>query len=200
MLWLKFLSIIWDEEEIEVTLLVVSQLVGLSFDPRLGLQMVVVQELVAQDVWSGSLFLKDELSSCIPTIFEWMWSRCILVSVEQLENDVSSLPSALLLDADEDRFVVVKDIHKGLRIRIPEEQAVFGTLVSFLPEPTRLKLKFGLIVEFSGVTKVRSSTLSLLSNMECLARDQDITLSLLVKFNKRCILIRKRHSRWALCC
>jgi hypothetical protein len=49
MLWLKFLSIIWDEEEIEVTLLVVSQLVGLSFDPRLGLQMVVVQELVAQE-------------------------------------------------------------------------------------------------------------------------------------------------------
>jgi hypothetical protein len=114
MLRLKFLWIIRDKEEVEVTLLVVSQLVGLSFDPRLGLEMIVVQELVAQDGWSASRILQDELSSSETTILERMWSWCVLVSIEQLENDVSSLPSTLLLDTDQDRFVIIKHVDKGL--------------------------------------------------------------------------------------
>jgi hypothetical protein len=160
--------------------------------------MIVVQELVAQDVWSGSCILQDELSSSETAILERMWSRCILVSVEQLEDDITSLPASFLLDTDQDRFVIVIDVDKGLGISVPEEQAVFSAFVSLLPEPTGLKLKFGLVIEFSGITEVRSSSLSLLSNMESLARDQDITLSLLVKLNKGCIIVGERHSRWTL--
>jgi hypothetical protein len=80
------------------------------------------------------------------------------------------------LDADENRLVIISDVDEGLRCGIPEEEAVFSTLISFDPEPARLELKFGVLVEDSGVAKIRSSSLSLLGDVESLVWHQEIIL------------------------
>jgi hypothetical protein len=107
-----------------------------------------------------------------------MWTRSISVSVEQFEHDLLSLAVGTFsgLDTDEDRFVAISDVDEGLRGLVPEEQAVFSSLVSLNPEPARLELKFGVFVEDSGVAKIRSSSLSLLCDVESLVRHQEIIL------------------------
>lgn len=52
-LWLQFRRIVVNIEEVEVTSFVMSELVGLSFDPGWSFQPIVVQELVTQDVCTG---------------------------------------------------------------------------------------------------------------------------------------------------
>jgi hypothetical protein len=176
-LGLQLLRVVVDVEEIEVAVLVVTKLVSLRLDPLSASQLIVVQELVAQDVLSLDVG-HYKLSSGLTAISEWMWTRGIPVSVEQFEHNfltfaVSSLSG---LDADENRLVIVGDVDEGLRGSVPEEQAVFSSFVSLDPEPARLELKFGVFVEDSGVTKIRSSSLSLLCDVESLVRHQEIIL------------------------
>jgi len=176
-LGLQLLWVVVDVEEIEVAVLVMTKLVGLRLDPLSASQLIVVQELVAQDVLSLDVG-HYKLSSGLTAICEWMWTRGISVSVEQFEHNfltfaVSSLSG---LDADENRLVIVGDVDEGLRGSVPEEQAVFSSFVSLDPEPARLELKFGVFVEDSGVTKIRSSSLSLLCDVESLVRHQEIIL------------------------
>jgi hypothetical protein len=176
-LGLQFLWVVVDVEEVEVAVLVVSKLVCLRLNPGSASQLIVVQELVAQNV----LILDvgdNKLSSGLTAIGEWMWTWSISVGVKQFEHDLLSFAVGTLsgLDTDEDRFVVISNVDEGLRGLVPEEQAVFSSLVSLDPEPARLELKFGVFVEDSGVAKIRSSSLSLLSNMESLVRHQEIIL------------------------
>jgi hypothetical protein len=167
---LQLLGVVSDVEEVKVTVLVVSQLEGLGFDPGLTLELISVQELVAEDVLS--LVFGNELSLRETAIVEWMWSRCISVRVKQLQNYLVFLQCVLLLlEADEDRLVVVSNVDEGLGCFIPEEHAVFSSLVSLDPKPSRLELKFGVIIKGFGITKIRSSSLSLLGDVESLARD-----------------------------
>lgn len=111
-------------------------------------------------------------------IGEWVRSRCISVSVKKLQHDLLTLSSSTFsgLDADKDRLVIVRDINEGLRVLVPEEQAIFSSFVSLDPEPSRLELKFGIFIEDSGVAKIRSSSLSLLSDVESFVRHQEIIL------------------------
>jgi hypothetical protein len=169
-LGLQLLWIIVDVEEVKVAVLVVSQLEGLGFDPGLTLEHVGVQELVAENVVGG--VVGDELSLGETTIVEWMWSWRISVCVKQLQNDLVLVHCVLLLlETDEDRLVVISNVDEGLGCWIPEEHAVLSSLVSLDPKPSRLELKFGVIIEGFGITKIRSSSLSLLGDVESLARD-----------------------------
>jgi hypothetical protein len=176
-LGLQFLWVVVDVEEVEVAVLVVTKLVCLRLNPGSASQLIVVQELVAQNV----LILDVghyELSSGLSAIGEWMWTRSISVSVKQFEHDLLSLAVGTFsgLDTDQDRFVVISDVDEGLRGLVPEEEAVFSSFVSLDPEPARLELKFGVFIEDSGVAKIRSSSLSLLSDVESLVRHQEIIL------------------------
>jgi len=176
-LGLQLLWIVVDVEEIEVAVLVVTKLVSLRLDPSSASQLIVVQELVAQNVLSLDV-AHHKLSSGLTSISEWMWTWGISVSVKQLKNDLLTLAVGTLssLYTDEDRLIVISDVDEGLRGLIPEEEAVFSSFVSLNPEPARLELKLGVFVEDSGVAKIRSSSLSLLSNVESLVRHQEIIL------------------------
>jgi hypothetical protein len=107
-----------------------------------------------------------------------MWTRSISVGVKKFENNFLTFAMSAFsgLDTDEDRLVIISDVDESLRCLVPEEEAVFGTFVSLDPEPARLELKFGIFIEDSGVTKIRSSSLSLLSDVESLVRHQEIIL------------------------
>jgi len=124
-----------------------------------------------------------------------MWSRSILVRVEQLQNGLASSPSALLRLADENGHVVVSNVDEGFRIGVPEEQAVFSTFVSLDPEPSRLELEFGLVVKRSGITQIRGTSLSLLCDMESLTRNQEWTLGSFLNFKQRGIIFRQLDRR-----
>jgi hypothetical protein len=176
-LGLQLLWVVVDVEEVEVAVLVVAKLVSLRLHPLGASQLIVVQELVAQNVLSLDVG-HNELSSGLPTVSEWVGTRSISVGVKQFEHDLLSLAVGTFsgLDTDENRFVIISDVDEGLRGLIPEEQAVFSSLVSLDPEPARLELKFGVFIEDSGVTKIRSSSLSLLSDVESLVRHQEIIL------------------------
>jgi hypothetical protein len=176
-LGLQLLRVVVDVEEVEVAVLVMSKLVGLRLNPGGASQLIVVQELIAQNVLSLNVG-HYELSSGLSPISEWMWTRSKSVSIKQFEHDLLSLAMGTFsgLNADEDRLVVISDVDEGLRGLVPEEQAVFSSFVSLDPEPARLELKFGVFVEDSGVAKIRSSSLSLLSNVESLVRHQEIIL------------------------
>jgi hypothetical protein len=104
------------------------------------------------------------------------WSKS--VGVKKFEDNFLTLALSTFsgLDTDEHRLVIVSDVDEGLRGDVPEEQAVFGAFVSLDPEPSRLELKFGVFIEDSGVAKIRSSSLSLLCNVESLVRHQEIIL------------------------
>lgn len=154
-LGLQLLWVIVDVEEVKVAVLVVAELESLRLNPGGAPQLIVVQELVAQNV----LILDvghHKLSSGLTSISEWMWSRCISVGVKELEHDLLTLAMGTFssLDADEDRLVVISDVDEGLRGLVPEEEAVFSSLISLDPEPARLELKFGIFVEDSGVAKI----------------------------------------------
>jgi hypothetical protein len=176
-LGLQLLWVIVDVEEIEVAVLVVTKLVGLGLDPGGASQLIVVQELVAQNVLSLDVG-HNKLSSGLPSISEWVGTRSISVSVKQFEHDLLALAvgSFSSLDTDEDGLVIISDVDEGLGSLIPEEEAVFSSLVSLDPEPSRLELKFGVFIEDSGVAKIRSSSLSLLSDVESFVRHQEIIL------------------------
>jgi len=73
-LGLQLLGVVVDVEEIEVAVLVVTKLVGLRLDPLSASQLIVVQELVAQNVLSLDVG-HYKLSSGLTTIGEWMWTR-----------------------------------------------------------------------------------------------------------------------------
>jgi hypothetical protein len=105
-------------------------------------------------------------------------SRGISVRVKKLEHDFLTLAISTLsgLDTDENRLVIIRDIDESLRCSIPEEEAVFSSFVSLDPEPARLELKFGIFIEDSGITKIRSSSLSLLCDVESFVRHQEIIL------------------------
>jgi hypothetical protein len=169
---------------------VVSQLEGLGFDPVLTLEHVGVQELVAENVVSLDVSY-NKLSSSLTSISEWMWTRSISVSVKKLENNFLTFTMSAFsgLDTDENRFVIISDVDESLRCLIPEEEAVFGSFVSLDPEPARLELKFGIFIEDSGITQVRSSSLSLLCKMESLTSYQKRISSFcfLVNFKQCCI-------------
>jgi len=107
-----------------------------------------------------------------------MWTWSISVGIKELEHDLLTLAVGTLsgLDTDEDRLVVISNVDKGLGGLIPEEEAVFSSFISLDPEPSRLELKFGIFIEDSGVAKIRSSSLSLLCNVESLVRHQEIIL------------------------
>ena len=100
------------------------------------------------------------------------WSKS--VGVKKFENNLLTLSMGALsgLDTNEHRLVIVSDVDESLRGSVP----VFSSFVSLDPEPSRLELKFGVFIEDSGVAKIRSSTLSLLSNVESLVRHQEIIL------------------------
>jgi hypothetical protein len=176
-LGLQLLWVVVDVEEVKVTVLVVSQLVGLRLDPGGTLELIVVQELVAQNVLSLNVS-DDELPSGLTSIGEWMWTRSISVCVKKLQYNLLTLAVGTLsgLNTDENRFVVISYVDERLRCLVPEEQAVFSTLVSLDPEPARLELKFGVFIEESGVAKIRSSSLSLLCDVESLVWHQEIIL------------------------
>jgi hypothetical protein len=176
-LGLQLLWVVVDVEEIEVAVLVVSKLVGLRLDPGSASQLIVVQELVAENVLSLDVG-DNKLSSGLTSIGEWMWTWSISVGVKQLKHDLLPLAGGTLsgLDTDEDRLVVISDVDEGLRGLVPEEQAVFSSFVSLDPEPARLELKFGIFIEDSGIAKIRSSSLSLLCNVESFVRHQEIIL------------------------
>lgn len=177
MLGLQLLWVIVDVEEVKVAVLVVTKLVGLRLDPSSTSQLIVVQELVAQNVFVFDVS-NDELSSGCTSISEWMWTWSISVCIKELEHDLLTLAVGSLsgLDTDQDRLVVISNIDEGLGGLIPEEEAVFSSFVSLDPEPARLELKFGVFIEDSGIAKIRSSTLSLLCNVESLVRHQEIIL------------------------
>jgi len=142
----------------------------LRFYPGLALELIAVQELVAENVVGR--VIGNELSLRETTIVERMWSRCVLVRVKQLQNHLGLLLCVLLLlETDEDRLVVVSNVDEGLRVWLPEEHAVLSSLVPLDPKPPRLELKFGVIIEGFGIAKIRSSSLSLLGDVESLARD-----------------------------
>lgn len=176
-LGLQLLWVIVDVEEVKVAVLVMTKLVSLGLDPCGASELIVVQELVAQDILILDVS-HNELSSGLTSISEWMRSRRISVCVKQFEHDLLSFAVGTFsgLDTDEDRFIVISDVDEGLRGLVPEEQAVFSSFVSLDPEPARLELKFGVFVEDSGVTKIRSSSLSLLCDVESLVRHQEIIL------------------------
>lgn len=168
--WLQLLWIKVDVEEVKVTILVVSEGEGLRFDPSFALQLISVQELVAQDIFAIWCIVHDELSLGVPTISEWVWSWCKSVCVKELQHNLRFLESVLLLlEADEDRLVVVSNVDEGLGVGIPEEHAVLSSFVPLDPEPPRLELKLGVIIKGLGITKIRSSSLSLLGDVESLA-------------------------------
>jgi len=176
-LGLQLLWVVVDVEEVKVAVLVMTKLVCLRLDPGSASQLIVVQELVAQDVFSLNVG-NNELSSGLSTISEGVWTRCISVRVKQLQYNLLALTVSAFsgLDTDKNRFVIVCHVHEGLGSLVPEEQAVFGAFIPFHPEPSRLELKFGIFIEDSGVTQVRSSSLSLLCNVESLVRHQEIIL------------------------
>jgi hypothetical protein len=120
----------------------------------------------------------DKLSSGGTPIREWVWTRSISVRVKKLEHNLLTFAVRTLsgLDTDQDRLVIISDVDEGLRGLVPEEQAVLSAFVSLDPEPARLELKFGVFVEDSGVAKIRSSSLSLLCDVESLVRHQEIIL------------------------
>ena len=176
-LGLQLLGVVVDEEEVKVAVLVVSQLVGLGLDPGSASQLIVVQELVAEDVLIIDV-CHNELSPGLTSIGEWVWTWCKSICVKQLQDDLLTLAMGTLsgLDTDKNRLIVISDVDEGLGCFIPEEEAVFSSFVSLDPEPARLELKFGVFVEDSGVTKIRSSSLSLLCDVESLVRHQEIIL------------------------
>jgi hypothetical protein len=176
-LGLQLLWVVVDVEEVKVAVLVVSKFVSLRLDPSSALQLIVVQELVAEDVLIADVG-NDELSSGLTSISEWMWTWSISVGVKKFEHNLLTLAMSALsgLDTDEHRLVIVSDVDEGLRGLVPEEEAVFSSFVSLDPEPARLELKFGVFIEDSGVTKIRGSSLSLLCDMESLVRHQEIIL------------------------
>jgi len=176
-LGLQFLWIIIDVEEIKIAVLVMTKLVCLRLNPSSAFQLIVVQELVAENVLSLDVS-DNKLSSSLTSISEWMWTRSISVSVKKLENNFLTFTMSAFsgLDTDENRFVIISDVDESLRCLIPEEEAVFGSFVSLDPEPARLELKFGIFIEDSGITKIRSSSLSLLCDVESLVRHQEIIL------------------------
>lgn len=59
------------------------QLVSLGLDPRSALELIVVQELVAENVLSPGVG-HNKLSSGLTSIGKWMWTWSEPVSVEQL--------------------------------------------------------------------------------------------------------------------
>jgi hypothetical protein len=176
-LGLQLLWVIVDVEEIEVAVLVVTKLVCLGLYPGGASQLIVVQELVAQDVLSLDVS-HNKLSSGLAAISEWVGTRSISVSVKQFEHNLLTLTVGSFsgLDTDEDGLVIISDVDESLGCLIPEEEAVFSSLVSLDPEPSRLELKFGVFIEDSGVAKIRSSSLSLLCDVESLVRHQEIIL------------------------
>jgi hypothetical protein len=176
-LGLQLLWIVVDVEEVKVAVLVVSELVSLGLDPSGASQLIVVQELVAENVFSLDV-CHNKLSSGLASISEWMWTWGKSIGVKQLQNDLLTLSMGTLsgLDTDEDRLVIISDVDEGLGCGIPEEEAVFSSFVPLYPEPPRLELKFGIFIEDSGVAKIRSSSLSLLSDVESLVRHQEIIL------------------------
>jgi hypothetical protein len=119
MFWLQLFGVIIDVEEVKVTLFVMSEFVGLGLHPSFSFEVIVVQELVAEDVRFPLVF-DDELSSSKTTVLVGMRSRCVFVRGEQLEYDVLSPPSALLLDSDKQRFVIIGDVDEGLGLGVPE--------------------------------------------------------------------------------
>jgi len=132
-----------------------SQLVSLGLDPRSALELIVVQELVAENVLSPCVG-HNKLSSGLASISKWMWTWSEPVSVKQLEDNLLALTvgawSGLL--TDENRLVIVENVDKGLRWLVPEEQAVLSSFVPLDPEPARLELKLRILVEHSCVTKI----------------------------------------------
>jgi len=154
-LGLQLLWVVVDVEEVEVTVLVVTEFVCLRLHPSSAPQLIVVQELVAENV--VSLDVRDyKLSSGLTSICEWVWTWSISVCVKKLEHDLLTFAVRALsgLDTDENRFVIISDVDEGLRGLVPEEEAVFSSLISLDPEPARLELKFGIFVEDSGVAKI----------------------------------------------
>jgi hypothetical protein len=77
-LGLQLLGIVVDVEEVKVAVLVVAKLVGLRLHPCSAPQLIVVQELVAEDVLVTDVG-DDELSSGLTSISEWMgtWSKSV---------------------------------------------------------------------------------------------------------------------------
>lgn len=114
----------------------VSKLVCLCFDPGLTFEVVVIQELVAENV-VGSLVGHDKLSSGVTSILEWMRSRGIGVCVKQLQDhSMLSICTCFLLNTDEHRLIIVIDVDEGRGLWVPEEHAVFSAFISLNPEPT----------------------------------------------------------------
>jgi hypothetical protein len=174
-LGLQLLWIVVDVEEVKVAVLVMTKFVCLRLNPSSTSQLIVVQELVAQNVVSLDV-CHHELSSGLTSISEWMRTRGISVGFKKFQHDLLTFAICTLsgLDTDENRFVIISDIDEGLRGLVPEEETIFSSFVSLDPEPSRLELKFGVFIEDSGITKIRSSSLSLLSNVESLVRHQEI--------------------------
>jgi hypothetical protein len=176
-LGLQLLWVVVDVEEVKVAVLVVTKLVSLRCNPSSASQLIVVQELVAKNVLIFDVS-NNKLSSGLASICEWMWTWSISVGVKKLEYNFLAFAMRALsgLDTDENRLVIISDVDESLRGLVPEEEAVFSSFVSLDPEPARLELKFGIFIEDSGVTKIRSSSLSLLCDVESLVRHQEIIL------------------------
>lgn len=193
---LQLLWVVVDVEEVKVAVLVMSEFVCLRLDPGSTLQLIVVQELVAENVIGRSV-AHNKLPSGLTSICEWMWTWCVLVGVKQLENDLLTLSvgTFLGLGTDKDRFLIISDVDEGLGWNIPEEEAVLSSLISLDPEPARLELKFGVFIEDSGVTEIRGSSLSLLCDVESLVRLQEIILYGLIKLNEIIIVELQRCRR-----
>jgi hypothetical protein len=121
-LGLQLLWIVVDVEEVKVTVLVMTEFVSLRCHPLSTSQLIVVQELVAENV--VILDVSDyELSSGLTSIGEWMWTWSKSVGVKKFENNFLTLAICALsgLDTDEDGLVVISDVDEGLRGLVPEE-------------------------------------------------------------------------------
>jgi hypothetical protein len=114
-LGLQLLCVIVDVEEVKVAVLVVAEFVSLRLDPSSAPQLIVVQELVAENVFSLDV-CHNELSSGLTSIGEWMRSRSISVGVKQFQHDLLTLAISALsgLDTDENRLVIVRNVDESL--------------------------------------------------------------------------------------
>jgi hypothetical protein len=114
-LGLQFLWVVVHVEEVEVAVLVVTKLVCLRLNPGSASQLIVVQELVAQDVVSLDV-CHHELSSGLTSISEWMRTWGISVGVKKFQHNLLTFAIRALsgLYTDENRFVIISDIDESL--------------------------------------------------------------------------------------
>jgi hypothetical protein len=102
-LGLQLLWVVVYVKEVKVAVLVMSQPIRLGLDPGSASELIVVQELVAENVLILNVG-NDELSPGLSTIGEWMGTWSVLVRVKQFEYNLLTLSMGTFsgLNADED--------------------------------------------------------------------------------------------------